>query len=234
MKGKSFDPLQFILKHRGYATRPWGLNSNGKAREEIISSWIPEGSRVLDIGCSKGIMGKKALRRGCTVTGVEKNKKAAMEAKKSYHRVLLGDIEEKKILEQLEPGYQVIICADLLEHLAAPEELLLRLRGHFDAQGRLLISIPNVAHWSIRRELLAGNFDYQERGIMDKGHLRFFTRSSFLRLLDKTGYRVFASDFIYAQSPLDGQIQEEEKWKLIRKQRELFALQFLFNARPEG
>jgi hypothetical protein len=96
---------------------------------------------------------------------------------------------------------------DVLEHLRDPEGLLRRLRSILKPSGRLLCTGPNVAYWAMRKELLLGRWDYQDTGIMDRTHLRFYTAKSWRRLLETGGYRVESLQPAEAMIPLEGQLQ---------------------------
>ena len=89
------------------------------------------------------------------------------------------------------PGaFDAIICADVLEHLRDPCGALRRLRSLLAPAGWMIVSVPNVAHWSVRLRLLAGRFDYQPSGVLDEGHLRFFTRGTARQLMSQAGLTV--------------------------------------------
>src|SRR5205823_7166679 len=90
----------------------------------------------------------------------------------------------------LEGGFDAIVCADVLEHLRDPAAALAAVRHALAPDGEVVISIPNVAHLWVRLSLLAGRFDYAERGILDRTHLRFFTRRTLLALLARAGLAV--------------------------------------------
>jgi SAM-dependent methyltransferase len=90
--------------------------------------------------------------------------------------------------------YDVVLAADVLEHVRAPEQLLQQLRDVVAPGGAVLASIPNVAHWYVRTRVLLGRWDYDRRGILDRTHLRFFTRRSFTRLAEQCGWRVARVD----------------------------------------
>lgn len=222
-----FDWLEFLIKHREYETRPTGANRRGLIREQILLSWLKK-NKVLDIGCKDGIIGSQAKKKGCQVIGVEIDKEMALKARKNYEQVIIKDIENKETLAHLDRDFDVILCADILEHLICPKETLINLKNHLSPEGRFLISIPNVAHWSIRSQLLFGQFEYTERGILDRTHLRFFTLQSFAHLLREAELKIIASDFIYSPSPLDQMKDQRKKWQIIDSYKELFALQFLF------
>jgi 2-polyprenyl-3-methyl-5-hydroxy-6-metoxy-1,4-benzoquinol methylase len=86
--------------------------------------------------------------------------------------------------------FDVVVCADVLEHLASPEALLERIHAWLHPEGILLVSLPNIANVSIRAALVLGHFRYTERGILDRSHLSFYTRASARDLIEKSGFRV--------------------------------------------
>jgi SAM-dependent methyltransferase len=86
--------------------------------------------------------------------------------------------------------FDVVLLADVLEHMLDPRRLLLQAKERLAPGGRLLVSLPNVAHWSVRAQVAMGKFDYTNKGILDRGHVRFFTRASAERLFADAGLRV--------------------------------------------
>ena len=86
--------------------------------------------------------------------------------------------------------FDCIICADVLEHLYDPESVLVKLAGYLKNNGYLLLSVPNVQHWSMIARLIFGRWDYQEEGILDSTHIRFFTRKSLRQLVPRAGYQI--------------------------------------------
>lgn len=86
--------------------------------------------------------------------------------------------------------FDVVVCADVLEHLASPEAMLERIHDWLHPEGILLVSLPNIANVSIRAALVLGHFRYTERGILDRSHLSFYTRASARDLIEKSGFRV--------------------------------------------
>lgn len=154
-----------------------------------VRQLVPEAARrILDVGCGTGRLGE-ALRatRQVHVTGIEQDPAAARRAAECLDRVRVGDVLS------LLPGlaserFDCVILADVLEHLPAPEVLLAELRRLLHSGGTLVLSVPNVAHWSVVRQLLRGEFEYQEAGILDRTHLRFFTPRSVRRLLQENGF----------------------------------------------
>ena len=146
---------------------------------------MPAGSKVLDIGAATGILAKGMTGSGLRFFGVEPVKAWAEEAKPYYEELNSAPLEE--VPDSFIADKNIIVCADVLEHLQAPELLLKRLVQLQRSGAQFLISVPNVANVWIRINLLVGKFDYVEHGILDRTHLRFFTRKTFLKMLDLAG-----------------------------------------------
>jgi len=160
------------------------------ARPELQALIPREARRVLDVGCGAGALGAALKRRGAVeVVGVEADHEAAEAAKTILDRVHLGDVEALEL--PYGPGtFDCVILADILEHLRDPWGLLRRLVPLLRARGRLIASLPNVRHWSVVRGLLEGEWTYLPAGILDRGHLRFFTLASGRTLLEAAGLAV--------------------------------------------
>jgi len=161
-----------------------------------LARLVRPGSRVLDLGAGPGVLGRylaETLR--CVVDGVEYNPVAVAEAAPWYRRLECADLEQIVLAERFAGcRYDFIICADILEHLRRPSALLAQLAGLLAPDGRVLLSVPNVAHAGLIGELLAGDFRYRPEGLLDETHLRFFTRASLLRLLEEQRLRSVALD----------------------------------------
>lgn len=131
-----------------------GMPNNSRTR---IVGRIPSGSRVLEIGCATGFMAEHLTRaQGCHVTGVERDPDAARVAAGRCARLVVGDIEDPALLARCAGEYDVVIFADVLEHMRDPAAVLRVVVGCLAPDGRVLASMPNVAHWSIRWRLLVG------------------------------------------------------------------------------
>jgi len=144
-------------------------------------------SRILDLGCSGGRLGQHLREQRHEVTGVD-----AVElpgVRQRVDRFVVADLENG-IPDEVGGNFNFILCADVLEHTSKPEVLLRDLRRRLVDGGAILASIPNFAHWYPRARVALGAFDYDQRGILDKTHLRFFTRSSFKRLAADSGFEV--------------------------------------------
>jgi GT2 family glycosyltransferase/2-polyprenyl-3-methyl-5-hydroxy-6-metoxy-1,4-benzoquinol methylase len=164
---------------------------------------VPRGSRVLELGCATGYMSKVLRERlGCTVTGIEVDSAAAEVAREWADRVIVGDAEELDYAQVFGSArFDVILFADVLEHLRDPESVLRRVRPFLEPRGSVVASIPNVAHGSVRVALLGGEFRYTPNGLLDDTHLRFFTQDSVLALFEDAGYSIV--EWLSKTTPID-------------------------------
>lgn len=154
----------------------------------LVAKLIDPGSRVLDLGCGGGFLAERLVRKNCVVTGVEIDPRSVERARQVCNEVIEGDVESLPVSSL--PRVDVVVLADVLEHLKNPEAALSRIRPLIDPNGAIVASIPNVAYASVRIRLLFGHFDYRASGIMDRTHLRFFTRASILHMFREAGYLV--------------------------------------------
>jgi 2-polyprenyl-3-methyl-5-hydroxy-6-metoxy-1,4-benzoquinol methylase len=147
---------------------------------------VGEGKRVLELGPATGYMTRVLRERGCTVVGIEVDPAMAEQAERFCERIVVGDLDVLDLDEALgEERFDVVVAADVLEHLKDPLAALRKLRRFLAEDGFFVISIPNVAHGSVRLALLTGHFEYRDVGLLDSTHLRFFTRESFERTIDE-------------------------------------------------
>ncbi len=160
-----------------------------------LIAWTGENKRVLDVGCGRGQVGRILHEQAhCMVTGLEIDPEFARQCT-GYERVVVGSAEDEAVLASLPGPYDVILCGDVLEHLRLPEVPLRAFHSLLAPQGRLLISVPNVAHLRIRLQLLRGRWNYTPEGIMDRTHLRWFTLATLRQLTAECGWRETAFDY---------------------------------------
>jgi 2-polyprenyl-3-methyl-5-hydroxy-6-metoxy-1,4-benzoquinol methylase len=159
-------------------------------RPEILAL-IPQTARqVLDIGCGAGRLGEALkARQTAEVYGIEYDEQAAQAARRRLDRVIVGDVESS-FVTFAPHSLDAIVCGDVLEHLREPARVLSRARDWLRPDGVLIASIPNVRHHSIVSSLLGGNWTYETAGLLDRTHLRFFTRSSIEDLFHLAGFRI--------------------------------------------
>ena len=158
-----------------------------------LQSLVPSDAQsILDIGCGNGMVGGALKnRQQCRVVGIELSKPAAREANKILDKVITGDIEKYSTLLQLQDeSFDCIILGDILEHLNEPVQLINQLKRFLRPNGCLVLSIPNIGHWSIWQGLLAGEWQYSDAGLLDKSHLRFFTRKSIIQFFTDAEYEI--------------------------------------------
>ncbi len=155
--------------------------------------FIPDGPNViLEVGCGGGatLAQLKKIGKAKQVVGVEIDAAAARRAAKVLDAFYLGDVETMRLPFRLKQ-FDIILLPDILEHLRDPWKLLARLRRYLKPDGRLIVSVPNVRHFTVLRDLiLHADWPYTEAGIMDRTHLRFFTRKTIVVALTAADYRV--------------------------------------------
>ena len=169
---------------------------DAQAREDLAAK-IPDGARaVLDVGCSGGATAAALRRRGVArIVGVEPDVEDAGRAALVYDRVLTAPLED------LSPGefgaeFDAVLFGDVLEHLVDPSDALVRVRPWLSPRGVVVASVPNVGHWSIVSDLLAGRFDYIPYSLLSGTHLRHFTRATVRDLFEACGFSIVTVDAV--------------------------------------
>jgi len=172
----------------GLASR-YTLKGDPYSSHSIVLNWLGEGHgrRLLDVGAADGLLSGQLSERGWKVTAIEADPVAAKAGAVRCEHMIVADLDTG--LPPVDGVFDAIVCADVLEHLRHPLSVLTALRDALAEDGEVLISIPNVAHLWMRLSLLAGRFDYAERGILDRTHLRFFTRRTLAALIVAAGLR---------------------------------------------
>lgn len=170
----------------------------------VLAELIAPGATVLDLGCGSGALGQYLQEtRGCTSDGLTWSEAEAQHARPHYRQVVVADLEACDLLATFPAQhYDCIVCADVLEHLRAPERVLAACRELLKpGSGRLLVSVPNAGYAGLVAELLQGEFRYREEGLLDRTHLRFFTRRSLARFLGEQRWAVQSLETIRRELP---------------------------------
>jgi len=186
----------------------------------MIAARVPLGSAVLDVGCGTGCLGE-FLRNSkrCYVVGVEIAPEAAAAARTRCDEVVQCDVAQMRDWDGGGRRFDRVIFSDVIEHLADPRATLVWAAPLLTDTGRIVLAVPNIAHWSIRLSLLFGRFDYAESGILDDTHLRFFTARALRNLLSSSNLAIDEFRPVFDHYPLD---RAAHRLRLRRLKRALF------------
>jgi 2-polyprenyl-3-methyl-5-hydroxy-6-metoxy-1,4-benzoquinol methylase len=166
---------------------PYTLKASETGSHMQIVGAIRPGSRVVDLGCSQGLLAQPLLAKGVRVIGVDEGPgEGVATALEAYYQ---RDLEEPLDLP-VGRAFDYVVVADVIEHIRNRANLLRGARRLLKPGGRLIISTPNIALWFYRLSLLAGRFEYGPRGVLDQTHVHLYTRDSFRRELESAGFHV--------------------------------------------
>ena len=217
----------YRLKQFKYNSHYWILRFIEEAHRPL---------RILDVGTADGYLGAILKQRGHYLVGVERDGFMAEQARRHYDDFHLADIETFEFPYREE--FDFVLLADVLEHLRDPAAVLRRALPCLKKTGEVIISVPNVANFIIRMGLLLGRFEYSDRGILDRTHLRFFTLASLRRMLSDCGCAILRTGV----TPLPVQLVvtatdlkvfaplHELHYALVRGWKSLLAYQFVIRA----
>jgi 2-polyprenyl-3-methyl-5-hydroxy-6-metoxy-1,4-benzoquinol methylase len=215
-----------------YQLKPSKDSSHGRI-SNLLKSKPP--SRILDLGCSSGLLAQRLEAMGHEVTGVDVKEIAGVTERTSSF--VAADLNDG-IPSEVGTGFDVVLGADVLEHLLNPGALISQAREALAPDGVALFCVPNIAHWYPRLRSTLGMFDYDQRGILDATHVRFFTRRSIRRLIERQGFTVRRIEAVGL--PLDALGMEGTKANMLRLGDRillvlwptLFAYQLIIEATP--
>ena len=153
--------------------------------DRLSTAMIPDKSKVLELGAATGFMGEWLKRvKKCRVVGVDINPAAKPD--------IAGDLEDSSTWRKIvaKGKYGVVLASAILEHLKEPELALERIRKVLKSKGILVVTLPNIAHWRMRLNFLLGRWEYEDYGLLDRTHLRFFTYNTAFKLVRRAGFKV--------------------------------------------
>ena len=238
MHKMGFGSGELAFSSEPYEMKPAPGSSHGR-----LLSWLANRppSKVLDLGCADGALGQRIRALGHHVTGVDVDRFDGVEER--LDDFVQADLEHG-IPDTVGSGYDIVLCADVVEHVRDPQQLLHDAGTLISAGGSVIASVPNFGHWYPRTRVALGLFDYDRRGILDSTHVRFFTRRSFEHLIDAAGLVVTRREA--TGLPFDvskrGSASEGDAAKVglldsvdrmsVKVRPQLFGYQFIYELKP--
>ena len=241
------DVLEYRLVTMGFGTSEWvprpldyafkdGDGSSHAVILEMMAGMV--GGRILDLGCSGGLFAAHARAAGHEVTGVDCLEIPGVRERTDHF--VQASLEEG-IPAEAGDGFDIIVAADVIEHLSRPGAVLRDMRRVLRPGGQVLLSVPNFAHWYPRIRVAAGLFGYDRRGILDETHLRFFTRATLRRLVRASGFDILEEHAtglpLRAISETDGRklrIARKSDRVLVGIRPTLFGYQYVLRLTPHA
>lgn len=241
------DVIEYRLGKLGFGTAPWVdtpeeyafKEGDGSSHARILSMLAGRPPcRILDLGCSGGLLAERLRAHGHEVTGVDMVEVPGVRERTD--KFVVSDLSAG-IPSGLPGPFDVVIAADVLEHLPRPDAVLRQAADCLTEEGELLLSIPNFGHWYPRLRVAAGAFGYDRRGPLDNTHLRFYSRRTLRRLVRRSGFDILEE--LGTGLPLgvvaaeDGRatrlVRRWDSW-LVKSRPQLFAYQFVMRLRPHA
>ena len=217
---------------RGFGTSEWvpapkdaGFKEGDGASHDALLAALADApaSRVLDLGCASGRFAHRARALGHRVVGVDRTE---FDGVRDRMNLFVRADLNAGIPQQahVAAGYDVVVAADVLQHLVHPDQMLREIHKALRPGGQVLVCVPNGVHWYARLRFVTGRFDYDRRGLLDADHLRFFTRRSLRRMVARTGYDVLGEQV--------GGLPSRGRRRLARLLPNLFAHQLVIRLTP--
>lgn len=195
-KDVSLDVVRYRMRRMGFGesttgpdTEAYELKPSEHSSHGVLLRWLEAvpPAEVLDVGCSDGQFAALAGVYGHAVTGVDLVKHEGIADR--VQTFVEADLN-RGLPEEVGSGYRVVVAGDVLEHVVDPQQLLTDIVDRLATDGEVFVSVPNFAHWYPRAKVASGRFDYDQRGPLDHGHVRFFTRRTFERLIEQCDLRI--------------------------------------------
>jgi 2-polyprenyl-3-methyl-5-hydroxy-6-metoxy-1,4-benzoquinol methylase len=210
------------------------LSSDPDESHALAFTLLGDAKRVLEIGAATGYISEALIRRGIDVVPVEIDADAAAVARARGIDIRVGAVDA---VVRSGESFDCVLLLDVIEHVPDAGALLRACLRHLSPGGRVVMSVPNIAHWRIRKSLLAGRFDYTPTGLLDETHVHFYTVRSLTRLLASNGLSVVERKYslgLYEYGKTRTREWEWQRRKLlrlgVRRWPGLFAQQFVWRA----
>jgi SAM-dependent methyltransferase len=158
---------------------------------DVLNLFPSDCKKILEFGSSSGALAREYKKNNtkCKYIGVEINSEFGELSKRHCDEVIIGNCEDfDQDFWSMQKDVDLYVFADVLEHLIDPWALLRRINQCMKVGSKVIASIPNIAHWSIFHLLSTGDFRYAENGLLDRTHLRFFTRKTIEELFEQAGF----------------------------------------------
>ena len=196
-----------------------------------IVNLVPDGSKVLDVGAGNGFLGWlfRKVKPGVVVDGIEPSDAGSEVARGHYRTFRTAFVQDVKA-EILKESYDYIVLADVVEHVQDPLGFLRDLTDGLSDRTKVVLSIPNVAHYSVRLAILNGGFRYVDSGLLERTHIRFFTLATIEEMVKALGWSVEALHHLkrYVASDVERPTYGPGAWGLARMLRDRSALTYQY------
>ncbi|HET6818020.1 MAG TPA: class I SAM-dependent methyltransferase [Mycobacteriales bacterium] len=214
--------------------------------ETLAEELLPAGGSVLDVGCASGGLLARLQPKAGYAAGLELSATAAEAARAHADEVVCGALDADPAPRFAYASFDLVICADVLEHTVDPVASLQRAAGWCAPGGKLLISVPNIGYFAARARVLRGRFGYDDQGgIFDSGHLRFFTQSLLVSLVADAGLQLVSTHAVVpalrnsfpllSRTPDRVSRAVERRWQSFGRRRpQLLGYQLVAVASPAG
>ncbi len=173
--------------------RNYRFDPNPVNTHMLLLNEIAPNTRVLEVGTASGYLGEYLIHeKKCEVWGIEPVRELYVDAESVGYTKLVNKTVEECIQDNdlKDQKFDYILLGDVLEHMTNPHAVMKSLREYLKPEGKCVISLPNVAHYSIRWALLRGKWDMTDSGIMDRTHFVFFTRKTIREMIEQSGYKI--------------------------------------------
>lgn len=206
-----------------------------------IKKYIAPRTTVLELGPATGYLTRYLKEElDCQVDCVELSPEMARETEKYCRKMVVSDLDKTELLSHFEESsYDVVVIADVIEHLVDGEKTLNSCRRLIKKEGRCVISFPNIAHVSVVGSLLKGRFDYTDEGLLDKTHLRFYTKANLIAMANRCGFSVECLESVI-KLPEDTEMADSltdlpaETQRLLFEREDALVYQFILVCAPTG